>query len=113
MQIDDSVLTLSGFRQELSNLNHLLSGTLTPSFSMPDFDAVDQPVPPFDPRQAKICSQILPWNRFFKEYAKEARRLLGLPPDGIEPWDETDQLENLRSALVLQPGCSPYLWSQS
>ena len=111
MQIDESVLTLSGFRQELSNLNHLLSGTLTPSFSISAFDAVDQPVPPFDPRQAKICSQILPWNRFFKEYAQEARRLLGLPPDGIEPCDETNHFENLKSALVLQPGCTSYLWA--
>ncbi len=60
MQMDDSVLTLSGFRQELSNLNHLLSATLSPSFPMPDFDSVDQPVSPPDARQAKICSQILP-----------------------------------------------------
>ena len=107
MQMDDSVPTLSGFRQESSNLNHLLSGTLSPSFSMPDFDAVDQPVSPPDARQAKICCQILPLNRFFKEYAQEARRLLGLPPDGIELCDEANHFENLKIAQVLRSGCTP------
>jgi len=53
----------------------------------------------------------LPFNPYFKKYVREARRLLGLPPDGIGPSHEINDLEHLGAAQIISSGCKPYLWA--
>jgi len=72
------MMTVAVFRRELGNLDFLLSGVVHPSYPHAAFDIKGRPGEFSEPRKAKVCSQVLPFNPYFKEYVRESRRLLGI-----------------------------------
>ena len=111
MALNDSMVTVADFRQELGSLGSLISGIAHPPYPISAWDAWAQSGQPSESRKAKVCAQVLPFNPYFEEYVGEARLLLGLPPNGIEPSDDINDLEYLETAQVIPPGCKPYLWA--
>jgi len=64
-----------------------------------------------DSRKAKVCATVLRSNPHFKEYARQARQVLGLPVEGVDRCDSTDFAETLGVPIGIDRGITPWLWA--
>ena len=114
MPFTPAQMTILNFKVEQQNLADLLTGTEREYIPMPTAEKQRaDPVHP-DSRRAKLCARVLPSNPYFKEYAKQAREVLGLPLDGVERCATTDFLKPLLETQGITIGIdrhiTPWLW---
>lgn len=110
MTMDAAALSILTFKVEQQRLSDLLTGIercyqRIPIIEQQHADAVHP-----DSRQAKVCATVLPSNPYFKEYARQARQVLGLPPEGVDRCDTLDFAESL-APIGIDRRITPWLWA--
>ena len=110
MTVDAVQRSILTFKLEQQRLSDLLTGTercyqRIPIFEQQHTDAVHP-----DSRQAKVCATVLPSNPHFKAYARQARRVLGLPVAGVDRCDSVDFAETL-APISIDRRITPWLWA--
>lgn len=110
MPFTHAQMSILNFKVEQQNLSDLLTGTEREYIPMPT--AENQRADPIHPdsRQAKVCARVLHSNPYFKEYAKQAREVLGLPLEGVDRCDTTDFAESL-APIGIDRRITPWLWA--
>ena len=110
MPITHAQMSILNFKVEQQNLSDLLTGTEREYIPMPtaEIQRAD-PIHP-DSRQAKVCARVLHSNPYFKEYAKQAREVLGLPLEGVDRCDTTDFVGSLGIPIGIDRRITPWLW---
>ena len=110
MPVDPAQLSVLTFRQVQQSLSDLLTGTERPYYPVATFAKQHTEPGHPDSRQAKVCAKVLPSNPFFKEYARQARGVLGLPPEGVDQCDNTDFAGSLGIPIAIDLRITSYLW---
>ena len=81
---EESELVLQVFAAQQRRLTDLLSVTHRPYIASPgEGSPSDSTIEP-NVRTAKVAAKVLPYNPYFKEYARQARQVLGLPQSGVD-----------------------------
>lgn len=108
--MDAAKLSIMTFKVEQQRLSDLLSGTEREyqRISISEQRPTDAVHP--DSRQAKVCATVLPSNPYFKEYAMQARQVLGLPLEGVDRCDSTDFAEFI-APIGIDSRITSWLWA--
>lgn len=99
------------FTVQQRSLSDLLSETPTTYMPTPVTEESDTPLVNPDSRMARRNAQIIMWNPYFKQYAREARQVLGLPEEGLESGDVTDFMASVGLGINMNNQLIPYIWA--
>ncbi len=110
MTMNAAVRTILTFKVEQQRLSDLLTGTEREYQRISISEQQHTDALPPDSREAKMCATVLPSNPHFKEYARQARQVLGLPLDGVDRCDSTDFAESI-APIGIDRGITPWLWA--
>lgn len=99
------------FTVQQRSLSDLLSETPTTYMPTPVTEESDTPLVNPDSRMARRNAQIIMWNPYFKQYAREARQVLGLPEEGLESGDVTGFMASVGLGINMNNQLIPYIWA--
>jgi len=106
-----SEMSILIFREIQQRLSDLLIGTEREYIPYPSAEKYYTPPVQPDSRLARLCARNLPSNPYFKEYARQARVVLGLPLEGVDRCDTTDFAETLGYPIAIDRSITAWLWA--
>ena len=110
MTMDAAYLSIMTFKVEQKRLSDLLTGTDTYYQRIPISEQQPTVAVHPDSREAKVRARVLPSNPYFKEYARQAREVLGLPLNGVDQCESVDFAESI-APIGIDSRITPCLWA--